>query len=144
MMHIIKTVTEDTKQGFLRQRTPHHQPRLRAAQSVSRADSTNCPLPRPIRSRKSVPDTVFPSRRAECHDTYPALVYLTNKVRIIECRDRLQWIVQRRRSVCPNSWRGVSFCRTREALLRCAGRGDPAAVARLRALPERFPEAPQI
>ena len=47
MMHMIKTVTEDPKQDFLRQRTPHHQPRLRAAQSVSRADSANCPLPRP-------------------------------------------------------------------------------------------------
>ena len=143
MMHMIKTVTEDTKQGFLRKRTPHHQPRLRAAQSVSRADSTNCPLPRrPIRSPKSVPDTVFPSRRAECHDTYPALVYLTDKVRIIECCDRLQWILQCRRSVCPNSWRGVSFCRMRESLLRCAGSGDPAALAWLRALPERFPESP--
>jgi hypothetical protein len=118
--------------------------RLRAAESVSRADSANCPLPRPIRSPKSVPDTVFPSRRAECRDTYPALVYLTDRVRVIECRDRLQWIVQRRRSVCLNSWRGVSFCRTRESLLRCAGRGDPAAMARLRALPEHFPEIGQI
>src|SRR5713101_749139 len=99
MMHMIKTVTEDTKQGFLRQRTPRHQPRLRAAQSVSRADSANCPLPRPVRSPKSVPDTVFPSRRAECHETYPALAYLTDKVRVIECRDRLQWILQCRRSV---------------------------------------------
>src|SRR5713101_3079457 len=62
----------------------------------------------PIRSPKSVPDTVFPSRRAECHDTYPALVYLTDKVRVIECRDRLQWILQCRRSVCPNSWN--PFC----------------------------------
>jgi len=110
-------------------------------QSVSRADSANCPLPRPIRAPKSVPDTVFPSRRAECHDTYPALVYLTDKVRVIECRDRRQWILQCRRSVCPNSWRGVSFCRTRESLLRCAGRGDPAATAWLPALPQRFPEA---
>src|SRR6266849_6401927 len=80
----------------------------------------------PIRSPKSVPDTVFPSRRAECHETYPALAYLTDKVRVIECRDRLQWILQCRRSVCPNSWRGVSFCRTREALLRCASRGPVA------------------
>jgi hypothetical protein len=39
MMHMIKTVTEDTKQGFLRQRTPHHQPRLRAAQSCGKATS---------------------------------------------------------------------------------------------------------
>jgi hypothetical protein len=51
----------------------------------------------------------------------PALVYLTDRVRVIECRDRLQWILQCRRSVCPNSWRGVAFCRTRESLLRCAG-----------------------
>jgi hypothetical protein len=80
--------------------------RLRAAESVSRADSANCPLPRPIRSPKSVPDTVFPSRRAECRDTYPALFYLTEKVRVIECRDRLQWILQCCRSVCPNSWGG--------------------------------------
>jgi hypothetical protein len=36
-------ITEDTKQ-VLCQRTPHHRPRLRAAQSVSRADSANCPL----------------------------------------------------------------------------------------------------
>ena len=55
-------------------RTPHHRSRLRATESVSTADSANCPLPRPIRSPKSVPDTVFPSRRAECRDTYRALV----------------------------------------------------------------------
>jgi hypothetical protein len=69
MMHI----TEDSKQ-VLGQQTPHHRPRLRAAQSVSRANSADLPLPRrPIRSPKSVPDTVFPSRRAECHDTYQVL-----------------------------------------------------------------------
>jgi hypothetical protein len=75
----------------LGQRTPHHQPRLRAAQSVSGADSGTSPLPCSIRSPKSVPDTVFPSRQAECHDTYPTLGYLTDKARVI-CRDCLQWI----------------------------------------------------
>jgi hypothetical protein len=44
----------------------------------------------------------------------------------------------------PASWRGISYCRTSESLLRCAGSGDPAAMAQLRALPERFPEAPKI
>src|SRR6266851_2194224 len=106
-------------------------------QSVSRADSANCPLPRPIRAPKSVPDTVFPSRRAECHDTYPALVYLTDKVRVIECRDRRQWILQCRRSVCPNRWRGVrspaarGSCPTpsiRLAVSSCASR-DAVALA---------------
>src|ERR1700730_9529388 len=38
-------ITEDTK--LLRQRTPHHRSRLRATESVSTADSANCPLPRP-------------------------------------------------------------------------------------------------
>jgi hypothetical protein len=118
-------------------------PRIGAAETVSRADSG-----KPVRyhartGRRNLFLTVFPNRCAECQDTYPALVYLTDKVRVIECRDRLQWIVQCRRSVCPKSWRGVSFFRTRESLLRCAGRADPAAMARLRALPERFPEAPQ-
>jgi hypothetical protein len=47
--------------------------------SVSRADSANVCY-HLIRSPKSVPDTVFPSRRAECHDTYPTLVYLTDKL----------------------------------------------------------------
>jgi hypothetical protein len=78
---------------------------------------------------------------AECHDNYPAVVYLSDKARVIECRDRIQWIVQRRRSVCPDSWRGISFCRTKEALLRCADCADLGALARLRALPEQYPEA---
>ena len=69
------------------------------------------------------------------------VAYLSDKVRVIECRGRIQWIIQRRRSVCPNSWRGVWYCRTREALLRYAGSGDPAGLIRLRALPERYPEA---
>jgi hypothetical protein len=99
---------------------------------------------RPVRPPKSGRDTL-PDRPAESRDDYPAVVaHLSERLRIIECRDRIQWIVQRRRSICPNSWRGVSYCRTRESLLRCAGSGDPAAMAQLRALPERFPEAPQI
>jgi hypothetical protein len=95
---------------------------------------------------ESVPDTVFAGRRAECSDTYPALVYLSDKRRMIECLDRLQWILQRRRSVCPNSWRGISFCHsfchTRESLLWCAGSGNPAAMARLRALAGTFSRGP--
>jgi hypothetical protein len=146
MLQTIKTVAEKAKQALppgspddACRRIPHHQPLL-SARSVSKADCTPYPLPRPIQPSKSGSDTVLPVRRAECHDMYLRVVaQLSDKVRVVECRDRIQWIVQRRRSVCPNSWRGYAFCRTKEALLRRAGSGDPGAMAWLHALPECFP-----
>lgn len=64
--------------------------------------------------------------------------------RVIRCKDGLQWILQRRdatRAGRPR-WRGASYFRTRDALMR-AGRAvcermDPAALAALAALPERI------
>jgi len=74
--------------------------------------------------------------------------------------DPLQWILQRKKGNPRNKnsgWRGRSFCRTREALLRCVReyccspdkgqlrciqeyRGvDKAALQQLRALPEWHP-----
>ena len=83
------------------------------------------------------------SRLAETSDVYPAVVvYLNDRMRVIECRHGLQWIVQRRRSVCPNSWRGMKYCRTKEVLMSCVGTADEAAMEILRALPDRFPERP--
>jgi hypothetical protein len=62
--------------------------------------------------------------------------------RIIECRDRQQWILQRRGSPKKpraNDWRGRSYCRTAEALRRCTrdyvGTIDPNATQSLDALP---------
>jgi hypothetical protein len=140
-MQTIKTVT-DPKHAFSPDELRAPGLMVRGGSAPRRACQERIPRPfgyhGPIRRPKSLPDTALSGRRAECRDTYPALVYLADKVRVIECR--LQWCVQHRRSICPNSWRGVSFCRTREALLRCAGSGDPAAMARLRALPKRFPE----
>jgi len=39
--------------------------------------------------------------------------------RVIDCKDQIQWIVQRLRG---DQWHGLSFCRTREALIRDAKR----------------------
>ena len=39
-------------------------------------------------------------------------------MRVIGCKDGIQWIVQRRR--CADGWTGMSFCRTRDALIRFA------------------------
>jgi len=70
--------------------------------------------------------------------SYPTLVYLDERTRVIDCKDSIQWIVQKREG---SNWRGLSFCRTREALIRDAkrrlGRDLPQeALAVLKALPE--------
>jgi hypothetical protein len=68
---------------------------------------------------------------------------LNRSWRVIRCRDHLQWVLQHRGSPKKprrNDWRGRSYCRTAEALRRCAreyvGTIDPAAAAILAALPE--------
>jgi hypothetical protein len=82
---------------------------------------------------------------AESDEEYPCIIRLNRRWRVIECRDGIQWIIQARNraeTVARYVWRGRSYCRTQEALIRCcdryAGALDPAAVAALRALPERF------
>jgi hypothetical protein len=78
--------------------------------------------------------------------------YLSDKLRVIECRNGLQWILQRRRSRCPNSWRGIKYCRTKEVLMRYVHTADAAANVHtadaaameiLCALPDLFPERPR-
>jgi hypothetical protein len=86
----------------------------------------------------------------ESADTYSGLVaQLSADWRVVECRDRLQWILQRRGSPKKprrNDWRGRSYCRTAEALRRCtrdyAGAVDPNAAAILAELPPLIGEAP--
>jgi hypothetical protein len=83
---------------------------------------------------------------SESSEGYAGVIARLNpRWRIIECRHRIQWILQYRASAetYPTSnWKGRSFCRTREALLRCcrehAGVIDPTAAAVLAALPERI------
>ena len=82
----------------------------------------------------------------ESADDYSELVaQLDADWRVIECRDRQQWILQRRGSpkkARANDWRGRSYCRTAEALRRCAryhaGTIDPTSAAILALLPERI------
>jgi hypothetical protein len=70
---------------------------------------------------------------------------LNDRWRVVECAHGIQWILQYRSSAktyATSRWTGRSFCRTREALLRCcrehAGTIDPAAAAILGALPARI------
>lgn len=61
--------------------------------------------------------------RRESADDYPNIVArLNNDWRVIVCRDGIQWILQRRNSaktIAKPDWRGVSYCRARDALIRC-------------------------
>ena len=88
--------------------------------------------------------------RNESSDSYGDVVAVLNhKWRVIRCRDGIQWILQSRDSTtaAKGVWRGRSYCRTKEALLRAcaahAGEIDPTAVGLLAELPDRI-EAPGL
>jgi len=57
--------------------------------------------------------------RAEQSNTYAGVIaVLAPGLRVIRCRSGIQWIIQARPA---GRWRGIWFCRTKEALLRGAG-----------------------
>ena len=82
-------------------------------------------------------------RAREVADDYAGVVVMLNpNWRVIECREGIQWILQQRGSpekARKDDWRGRSYCRTLEALIRCtrehAGRIDPSAASSLTELP---------
>jgi hypothetical protein len=102
-------------------------------------------MPTDLESPLQALDTIDPHSPAprglsarESDASYPTLTCLDDRTRVIDCRDSIQWIVQRREG---SHWRGLSFCRTREALIRDAkcrlGKELPKdALAVLQALPE--------
>lgn len=59
----------------------------------------------------------------ETADNYVrVLVRLDQNWRVIECKDRIQWILQRRDAVRSGQtrWKGVRYFRTRKALIRAS------------------------
>jgi hypothetical protein len=84
------------------------------------------------------------SHRERDDDYARVVVRLDSRTRVIVCADRLQWIVQRRDAGEAHraNWRGLSFHRSRDALIaagvRLAGACAPAALAVLDQLPEHF------
>jgi hypothetical protein len=58
---------------------------------------------------------------------------LDAKTRVVTCRSNIQWVIQRKRG---HKWLGVSFCRTRDALVRVA-KGLGYVSEALNALPQR-------
>jgi hypothetical protein len=70
----------------------------------------------------------------ETNDAYPHVVAVLDGGRVIVCPAGIQWIVQH---LYGGQWRSRSFCRTKEALLRCCGHDPHPALA---ALPDRIVE----
>ena len=75
------------------------------------------------------------------HPSNRLIVQLNERWKVVD--DPLQWILQRRKGSPRkknSGWQGRSFCRTREALLRCVreycGEVDPAALDKLHELPD--------
>lgn len=99
---------------------------------------------RPANAAKSS-TTRTGSRHHETADIYVGqIAQLGDRWRVINCRDHLQWILQRRdaqRSGQPR-WTGVRYFRSREALVRACRtlceRIDPGGMAMLLTLPERI------
>jgi hypothetical protein len=78
-------------------------------------------------------------------DNYAVVARLNDGWRVIVCGAGLQWILQRGYRAKNHGdirWRGRSYCRTKQALLRCsrehAGAIDASAAGILAVLPERI------
>jgi hypothetical protein len=79
------------------------------------------------------------------HPSNRLVAQLNETWRVID--DPLQWILQRKKGnprKKNSGWRDRSFCRTRDALLRCVreycGEVDPSALATLKALSDWHPD----
>ena len=56
--------------------------------------------------------------KKEQSQDYPFVIkYLSNRYRLIECRDRIQWILQRRDKNVPR-WRGIYYLLNTQSMSR--------------------------
>ena len=62
--------------------------------------------------------------REEAEDYRAVVTVLNRRWRVIECRDGIQWILQRRAGLRHGQprWDGRCYCRTREGLMRVSVR----------------------
>ena len=79
--------------------------------------------------------------RRECSDTYNKIVHSIDNLRVIECREGSQWIIQRRRpgkQPVGNTWSAIGYYVSRDALLRLWRTQTGSVPTELAALPENF------
>jgi hypothetical protein len=79
---------------------------------------------------------------ADCYDD--VIIHLTARWRIIFCKDRIQWIIQKKEASHAAPWRGVSYHTCRDSLMRTCGSLNLLSAASedqlLAALPSTFRE----
>jgi hypothetical protein len=85
-------------------------------------------------SLASLPRSNRGGGRWEEDDGYARVVMRTGDVRVISCRDGIQWIVQH---LVSGRWHSDKFCRSRSGLIFWAWPLPSDALAVLEALPER-------
>ena len=84
---------------------------------------------------------ITPSRRERDETYWDVIVALSDRWRVIICKDEIQFILQKRSVPSPNTgtWAGKSYSTTRDALIAaCSDRGllsDPNMRQALNALP---------
>jgi hypothetical protein len=107
---------------------PLSEPSVAATDAALTGDSVGDDAPPPL--MPSAPHNRLSAARGvwESDDAYPAIVR-SGDLRVIECRDRIQWILQRRKG---SGWRSVSYHRDRAVLIERFGSSAPE----LEALPE--------
>jgi hypothetical protein len=128
-----------------------HSTALSLLPAIQGGDSSLGVAPDSPRSQMRPLDAPKIANRNESAEDYSRIVAVLNgKWRVIECRDRIQWILQSRdtlKALSSAVWRGRSYCRTSAALNRLfrrqAGAIDPTAAAALAALPDWI-EAPNL
>lgn len=82
------------------------------------------------------------NNREESENYHPIIAKLNANWRVIECKDAIQWIVQRRAGMRHGEprWDGRCYCRTRQGLLRrvreLASECDAGALAIIGSLPD--------
>lgn len=105
------------------------------------ADVPHLKVENPEASRSFGPPLVTKSHRERDDDYRDVVCILSDRWRVIVCRDGLQWIIQRRdgERFGQTRWTGIHYCTSREALIRLSRALQPQAEAgaheRLAALP---------
>lgn len=79
------------------------------------------------------------NRNHETSDGYAAVIAnLTDDLRVIACKNNIQWILQRRKNGgAERPWMSKGYFRSRKALVR-VGAGLGAPIDKLEALPATF------
>ena len=76
----------------------------------------------PTSQKNSTGSSPQPPSRMESADYYDdVIIDLDPRWRIIFCKDRIQWIVQKKEASHAGPWRGVSYHTCRDSLLRTCG-----------------------